>query len=54
MKKPTRPKPKPHTHFEQVPLEQVVKKIVEKAILIREPASRKSEPYSMRADRVGV
>jgi hypothetical protein len=49
MKKPTRATPKPLTHFEQIPLEHVVAKIAKK-VLIREPAARKTEPYSMRAD----
>jgi len=37
------------THFEQVPLEEVVKKI---ANLTVEPASEKTEPYSMPAGSV--
>jgi hypothetical protein len=35
------------THFEQIPLEEVVKKIADSLTL--EPPSRKTEPYSMSA-----
>jgi hypothetical protein len=51
MKKPTPATPKPRTYFEQIPVEHVVAKIVKK-VLIREPAARKTEPYSMGS--VGV
>lgn len=50
-------RPKPRTHFEQIPLE-VVRKVVLRDIskkpktgarVLREPAATKTEPYSMGA-----
>jgi len=38
---------KPETHFEQVPLEEVVKKTADRLTL--ESPSEKTEPYSMPA-----
>jgi hypothetical protein len=51
-------RPKPRTHFEQVPLD-VVKKVTvrdlsKKHKVIREPAARKTEPYSMGAHRLSI
>jgi hypothetical protein len=52
--------PKPRTHFEQIPLE-IVRKVTVRDLskkhktgtgnVIREPAARKTEPYSMGAHR---
>ena len=51
MTKPTPPPPKARTYFEQIPLEHVIKKIEKedppRAALIREPAGKKTEPYSI-------
>jgi len=38
---------KSETHFEQVPLEEVLKKVADNLTL--EPPSKKTEPYSMPA-----
>ena len=46
MTKDNNAEPKPKTHFEQIPIE-VVKAIV-RPELIREPSSKKTEPYSIR------
>jgi hypothetical protein len=56
-------RPKTPTYFEQVPLD-VVKKVAVRDLskkgktgtrdLMREPASRKTEPYSMSADRLSA
>jgi hypothetical protein len=53
--------PKPKTHFEQIPLD-VVRKVAERDLskkqkkgngqVSREPASRKTEPYSVGAHRI--
>jgi hypothetical protein len=55
--------PKPRTHFEQIPLD-AVRKVAERDLstkqkkgnrqVIREPASRKTEPYSMGSHRLSV
>ena len=55
--------PKPRTYFEQVPLD-VVKKVAVRDLLkrpkvgprpvTREPASRKTEPYSVGAHRLSL
>jgi hypothetical protein len=63
MTKRITPRPKPRTHFEQIPLD-VVRKVAERDLskkhktgdgkVIREPAARKTEPYSMGAHGLSV